>query len=90
MRCCMLVLVNFRWNPAAEAQALDRTHRLGQHKPIKATRFIIADTVEERIVQLQVRCLCLECSDCLFGVGQIAADRVAAYSWPSRGPVLLE
>eukprot|EP00644_Phytophthora_capsici_P015775 jgi/Phyca11/577126/estExt2_Genewise1.C_PHYCAscaffold_1020080 len=41
------------WNPAAENQAIDRTHRLGQFKPIKATRFIIAGTVEERILKLQ-------------------------------------
>ena len=42
------------WNPAAEMQAIDRTHRLGQFKPIYATRFIIEDTVEERIIKLQV------------------------------------
>lgn len=41
------------WNPAAENQAIDRTHRLGQFKPIQATRFIIAGTVEERILKLQ-------------------------------------
>lgn len=35
-------------------QAIDRTHRLGQFKPIYATRFIIEDTVEERIIKLQV------------------------------------
>ena len=41
------------WNPAAEMQAIDRTHRLGQHKPILATRFIIANSIEERILLLQ-------------------------------------
>ncbi|RLN55028.1 hypothetical protein BBJ28_00009032 [Nothophytophthora sp. Chile5] len=41
------------WNPAAENQAIDRTHRLGQFKPIQATRFIVAGTVEERILKLQ-------------------------------------
>lgn len=41
------------WNPAAEMQAIDRTHRLGQHKPIFATRFIIKNTIEERILKLQ-------------------------------------
>lgn len=41
------------WNPAAENQAIDRTHRLGQFKPITATRFIIAGTIEERILKLQ-------------------------------------
>ncbi len=41
------------WNPAAEMQAIDRTHRLGQFRPIRAVRFIAANTVEERILQLQ-------------------------------------
>lgn len=41
------------WNPAAEMQAIDRTHRLGQYRPIRAIRFIASDTVEERILQLQ-------------------------------------
>ena len=40
-------------NPAAEMQAIDRTHRLGQHKPIFATRFIIENSIEERILTLQ-------------------------------------
>ncbi len=30
------------WNPAAEMQALDRTHRLGQHRTITAVRFVVA------------------------------------------------
>ena len=34
-------------------QALDRTHRLGQHRTIHAVRFIVAGTIEERIVALQ-------------------------------------
>jgi SNF2 family DNA or RNA helicase len=42
-----------RWNPAAELQALDRTHRLGQHRSITATRYIVRGTVEERILSLQ-------------------------------------
>eukprot|EP01034_Spumella_vulgaris_P021514 gene21514-27549_t len=41
------------WNPAAEMQAIDRTHRIGQHKPIFATRFIVENTIEERILKLQ-------------------------------------
>lgn len=41
------------WNPAAEFQAIDRTHRFGQHKPIHATRFIMENTIEERILDLQ-------------------------------------
>lgn len=41
------------WNPAAEMQAIDRTHRIGQYRPIVATRFIIENSIEERILRLQ-------------------------------------
>jgi len=41
------------WNPAAEYQACDRSHRLGQHRAITVTRFIVSNTVEERIMALQ-------------------------------------
>jgi len=41
------------WNPAIEAQAIDRTHRIGQTKCVNAYRLIARDTVEEKIVQLQ-------------------------------------
>ena len=34
-------------------QAIDRTHRIGQFKPIFATRFIIENSIEERILKLQ-------------------------------------
>ena len=39
---------------AVENQAADRIHRLGQHKPIRVTRFIIGGSIEERILKLQV------------------------------------
>jgi DNA repair protein RAD16 len=39
--------------PAAELQAIDRCHRLGQHRPIRAIRFVAEGTVEERVLQLQ-------------------------------------
>ena len=41
------------WNPASEAQAVDRTHRIGQDKPVFAYRLIARDTVEERVLELQ-------------------------------------
>jgi superfamily II DNA or RNA helicase len=43
------------WNPAAEAQASDRAHRIGQDKPVFVFRLITADTVEERIEELKLR-----------------------------------
>ncbi len=41
------------WNPAAEDQAADRTHRIGQDKPVFVYRFVAAETVEEKILNLQ-------------------------------------
>jgi superfamily II DNA or RNA helicase len=41
------------WNPAAEAQAVDRAHRIGQTRPIFAYRLIARDTVEEKVLELQ-------------------------------------
>lgn len=41
------------WNPAVEAQAIDRAHRLGQTRTVNAYRIICRDTVEEKILQLQ-------------------------------------
>jgi len=43
------------WNPAVEAQAIDRTHRIGQTKPVFAYRMVCQDTVEQRIIDLQNR-----------------------------------
>ncbi|MEI8376491.1 MAG: SNF2-related protein [Planctomycetota bacterium] len=41
------------WNPAVEAQAIDRAHRIGQERHVFAYRLIAKDTVEEKIVELQ-------------------------------------
>ncbi len=41
------------WNPAVEAQAIDRTHRIGQTRNVFAYRLIARDTVEEKVLQLQ-------------------------------------
>jgi SNF2 family DNA or RNA helicase len=41
------------WNPAAEAQAIDRAHRIGQTQQIFAYRLIARDTVEEKVLELQ-------------------------------------
>jgi superfamily II DNA or RNA helicase len=43
------------WNPAAEAQATDRAHRIGQDKPVFVYRLICAGTVEEKIQAMQSR-----------------------------------
>jgi len=41
------------WNPAVEYQAMDRIHRLGQHRPMTVTRLFIANSIEDRILRLQ-------------------------------------
>lgn len=41
------------WNPAVEAQAIDRAHRIGQARHVFAYRLIARDTVEERVLELQ-------------------------------------
>ncbi|MEI8369920.1 MAG: DEAD/DEAH box helicase [Planctomycetia bacterium] len=43
------------WNPAVEAQAVDRAHRIGQTRKVFAYRLIARDTVEEKILALQDR-----------------------------------
>jgi SNF2 family DNA or RNA helicase len=46
-------LVDPWWNPAVEAQAIDRAYRIGQHKNVQAIRLICPGTVEEKIALLQ-------------------------------------
>lgn len=41
------------WNPAVEAQAIDRSHRIGQTRQVFAYRLIARDTVEEKVLELQ-------------------------------------
>ena len=41
------------WNPAVEAQAIDRAHRIGQTRPVFVYRLIARDTVEEKVLDLQ-------------------------------------
>ena len=48
-----VVLLEPWWNPAVEAQAIDRAHRIGQSSVVTASRLIARGTVEERILKLQ-------------------------------------
>ena len=41
------------WNPAAEAQAVDRAHRIGQTRTVTSIKLIAAGTIEERVMELQ-------------------------------------
>ncbi|KAG0215415.1 hypothetical protein BGX28_010120 [Mortierella sp. GBA30] len=48
-------LMDPHWNPSVESQAIDRIHRLGQTKPVDVIRFIIKESIEENILELQKR-----------------------------------
>jgi SNF2 family DNA or RNA helicase len=43
------------WNPAVEAQAVDRTHRIGQDKPVIVYRLVAVGTIEEKVMELKAR-----------------------------------
>jgi SNF2 family DNA or RNA helicase len=48
-----VLLLDDWWNPAVEAQAFSRAHRIGQKRTVEVTRLICKDTVEEKILDLQ-------------------------------------
>ncbi|KAI9250369.1 SNF2 family N-terminal domain-containing protein [Helicostylum pulchrum] len=50
-----VVMMDPWWNLSIEAQAIDRVHRLGQLKDVSVTRFVVRDTIEERILEIQNR-----------------------------------
>ena len=48
-----VLLLDVWWNPTVEEQAIDRSHRIGQRRPVHVCRLTVADTVEARILALQ-------------------------------------
>ena len=64
------------WNPAAEHQATDRAHRIGQKKSVQVYRYIMKDSLEERIQELKGYKQKL--FDRLFGKVEVLADLGAA------------
>lgn len=50
-----VIMMDPWWNFAIEAQAIDRVHRLGQLNEVVVTRFVMKDSVEERILEIQNR-----------------------------------
>ena len=51
---CRVILLDLWWNPTTEDQAIDRAHRIGQTRPVTVLRLTVKDTVEDRILALQV------------------------------------
>ena len=50
-----VILYDPWWNPAVEAQAVDRSHRIGQDKPVFVHRLVTLKTIEEKMLELQRR-----------------------------------
>jgi|GEM_PF-212975 len=50
-----VIILDPWWNPAVEDQAADRAHRIGQSQPVLIQRLVARDTIEERILELQLR-----------------------------------
>jgi SNF2 family DNA or RNA helicase len=49
------VLLDPWWNPASEAQAVDRVHRIGQRNKVMVYRLVSKDTIEEKVMALKAR-----------------------------------
>src|SRR6185437_12367340 len=65
------------WNPATEAQAIDRTHRIGQTRPVMVYRLVSGNTIEQKVVALAARKAALfrgVMDDGDLFAGQITAD----------------
>ena len=50
-----VILADPWWNPAVEAQAADRAHRIGQTQPVLIYRLVAVGTIEEKVIALQAR-----------------------------------
>ena len=64
------------WNPAVEAQAIDRAHRIGQTRRVVATRLVAHDTIEDKIIELQQSKR--ELADAILGEDQGILSKIGA------------
>ena len=64
------------WNPAAEQQAVDRIHRIGQDKEVHVYRLVAEGTIEEKVMQLKESKAAL--FDAVVGEGEFASAAVTA------------
>ena len=67
------------WNPAAEAQAVDRAHRIGQQRPVMVYRLVAKDTIEEKVMALKARkerLVAAVLSDDALGASDLGADEI--------------
>lgn len=71
-----LFLLDMHWNPQLEAQACDRIYRVGQKREVKIHRFVVKDSVEEKILLLQEKKLGLA-QDVLTGAKRSGANKLS-------------
>ena len=71
-----VILVDLWWNPAVEAQAIGRAHRMGQEETVEVYRLVTRETIEEKFRNSRTE----ETS----GVTSIGRNRVTWQSHPSR------
>jgi superfamily II DNA or RNA helicase len=70
------VLLDPWWNPATEAQAVDRIHRIGQTRNVMVYRLVAKDTIEEKVMALKARKAAL--FDAVMADGQVAPGALTA------------
>ncbi|KAK4328240.1 hypothetical protein Pmani_001358 [Petrolisthes manimaculis] len=70
-----LFLLDIHWNPQLENQACDRIYRVGQTKPVYIHRFIVENTVEQKILELQKKKLQIS-KDVLSGAKRTKQDKL--------------
>jgi SNF2 family DNA or RNA helicase len=75
------ILLDPWWNPATEAQAVDRIHRIGQARNVMVYRLVAKDTIEEKVMALKERKAELfrgVMDDGEFGDARLTADDIRA------------
>ncbi len=70
------ILLDPWWNPATEAQAVDRAHRIGQTKTVMVYRIVAKDTIEEKVMALKAKKAAL--FEDVFGDGELASSDITA------------
>jgi len=70
------VLLDPWWNPATEAQAVDRVHRIGQTRNVMVYRLVAKDTIEEKVMALKARKAAL--FDSVMADGEVAPGALTA------------
>ncbi len=73
-----VILYDLWWNPAVEAQAIDRARRIGQTEPVFVHRLIARETIEEKILSLQDKKRSLAAT--LWGNARLGATSTLAFA----------